>query len=170
MSEDIGHLDFPTPDPDNPEAEVAESGTDVDPGTLASLDQEQQAARDASAEFARMYGFVHDCHCAEDYEKGNTTNVSNCFVDLCNQALAVLQFSNMENKQLRLYLQQMMKMNNDLAEMLKERGFSEDLEKYFTEEITEEDETAEVIDLEVVEDETETEDSDDGDDEALTIG
>lgn len=160
MSEEIEHLDFPTPD------ENSDPEREVDPGTLANLDQEQQAFQDAKMQFARVYGFVHDCHCAEDYEKGNTVNVAECFVNLCNQAMAVLSFTNQENKQLRAYLEQMMTMNNDLANMLKERGFEDDLEKYFTEEIEEQDEAEdEIVDLEAIEDDEQ--DDDDGDEELV---
>lgn len=164
-NEDIEHLDFPLPD-DGPEKEV-------DPATLANLDQEQQAFKDARRQFAAMYGFVHDCRCAEDYAEGNTVEVAKCFVNLCNQAMAVLSFSHMENKQLRAYLEQMMVMNNDLATMLKERGFEEDLEKYFTEEIDEEDDPSfgDLQDLDLGEGNSieSARDDDDGDDEELAI-
>ncbi len=141
MSDNIEHLDFTPSEPEDDKPET-------DPAKLAALDQEQQAFRDAAADFARQYGFVHDCKCAEDYENGNTVEVARCFVNLTNQAMATLSYCNMENKQLRLYLTQLMEMNNDLATMLKERGFESDLQEYFQEEIDEEGETAEIIELE----------------------
>ena len=40
-----------------------------------------------SEEFQEMYGFPHDCHCAEDWAEGNCGVVSECFMQLSDDAL-----------------------------------------------------------------------------------
>jgi hypothetical protein len=41
----------------------------------------------ASIDFADLYGFEHDCHCAEDWKTGNTGMVSECYTQMCDDAL-----------------------------------------------------------------------------------
>lgn len=167
-NDDIEHLDF-EPEGDQPE------GTEADPGTVAHMDQEQQAFADNVKAFVNTYGFVHECHCAEDYASGNTRDVPECFLRLAQEAMAACAIYYSENKQLRMYLTQMLQMNEDLATMLKEKGHGEDLEKYFTEEIDEQQaaggdelqDEIEVVDFEEL-DESADEDDDD-DDENLSI-
>lgn len=43
-----------------------------------------------AAEFAARYGFVHECHCAEDWESGNLGVVSVCYLNMCRDALEFL--------------------------------------------------------------------------------
>ena len=133
-NDDIEHLDFPVPE-EGDESETSE----VDPATVAKMDQEQQAFTDSAEAFARTYGFVHHCHCAEDYASGNTKDVPECFLRLAQEAMGACAIYFNENKQLRVYLSQMLKMTNDLGEMLKANGHGEDLEKYFTEEMEQEE-------------------------------
>lgn len=38
-------------------------------------------------DFEDLYGFKHDCHCAEDWEEGNVGMVSECYRDMVNDAL-----------------------------------------------------------------------------------
>lgn len=50
---------------------------------------EMEVLADA-AEFAARYGFVHECHCAEDWESGNLGVVSVCYLNMCRDALEFL--------------------------------------------------------------------------------
>lgn len=40
-----------------------------------------------SEEFEEMYGFTHDCHCAADWMEGRTGLISECYTELCDDAL-----------------------------------------------------------------------------------
>lgn len=40
-----------------------------------------------SAEFQDLYGFEHNCRCAQDWIDGNTGLVSECYTKLCDDAL-----------------------------------------------------------------------------------
>lgn len=161
----IDDLDFPTPDYSEDDAETPES----DPATVAHLDQQQEQYNTDKAIFAKVYGFAHECRCAEDYTAGKTLNVTECFVGLVNDALARCAEASYENRMLTVYLEQMLQMNNDLAKMLQEFGHEAELEKYFTE-------TLEIEDAEGVEDLSDlapeaesTDESEDESDEGLTI-
>lgn len=46
-----------------------------------------EASKTPSEEFEELYGFPHDCHCAEDWESGLCGVVSECFMQLCDDAL-----------------------------------------------------------------------------------
>lgn len=48
----------------------------------------QQEPLNEEDTFLKTYGFEHDCHCAEDYEAGNVGMVSDCWAQMCNDALA----------------------------------------------------------------------------------
>lgn len=51
-----------------------------------SVRDEMEILADA-AEFAARYGFVHECHCAEDWDTGNLGVVSVCYLNMCRDAL-----------------------------------------------------------------------------------
>lgn len=46
-----------------------------------------EASRTPSEEFEELYGFPHDCRCVQDWEEGNCGVVSNCFMQLSDDAL-----------------------------------------------------------------------------------
>lgn len=160
---DIDGLDFPTPEFDE-NGEIVEQ-PDVDPATTAQLDQEQQAFADHRAAFRSAYGFDHDCHCAEDYSKGNTEAVTQCFLGMAQDALTRCAQATYEIHMLNLYLSEMLKMTQDLAKMLEDLGHTDELEKYFNEtlELEEEDGTSEIEQLVLdLTNEEEEKDDDDG--------
>lgn len=49
--------------------------------------EELEANTLPSSEFEEMYGFEHDCHCASDWAEGRTGLVSECYTNLCDDAL-----------------------------------------------------------------------------------
>jgi hypothetical protein len=49
--------------------------------------KEVEANAMAREEFAELYGFDHDCHCAADWMEGRTGLVSECYTELCDDAL-----------------------------------------------------------------------------------
>ena len=51
------------------------------------VEREIDEAALPSAEFEEMYGFEHNCHCAEDWMEGKTGLVSECYTELCDDAL-----------------------------------------------------------------------------------
>ncbi len=46
-----------------------------------------ESTKTPSEEFQEMYGFPHDCHCAQDWETGACGVVSECFMQLSDDAL-----------------------------------------------------------------------------------
>lgn len=40
-----------------------------------------------SSEFEELYGFEHNCHCASDWVEGKHGLVSECYTELCDDAL-----------------------------------------------------------------------------------
>ena len=61
--------------------------------------EEYQADQDEINEndvYMELYGFEHDCHCADDWAEGNWAVVSQCYVNMAGQALAHLEEVNKE--------------------------------------------------------------------------
>lgn len=56
--------------------------------------QLEEDTRDDAADqaaFEAKYGFIHDCHCDEDWQSGNLGVVSVCYLGLVNDALDTLE-------------------------------------------------------------------------------
>lgn len=117
------------------EEEPEEEEKEVDPGTLAFLDQRQQAFEDKRGLFYKAYGFDHKCRCADDYAEGNTTEVAKCFVQMTDDSLARCAEATYEIGMLTLYLNEMVKMVADLAKLIEDLGHGDDLEQFFLEEM-----------------------------------
>ena len=164
-NDNIDGLDFPTPDPEDlPEiGETEDFGyveeQEVDPNTVAFLDQEQAEWKGREAGFERAYGFSHHCRCSEDYAEGRTQTVTECFMRLCGEALDAAAASTYENRMLNVYLNEMLAINNDLAGMLHENGLGKELEDYFNTPV-------DIEDAEEVQDLDEPESDEPGDEEA----
>lgn len=73
----MSHLFEGPVDPDEND-ETSEETSEADENTEVLADAE---------EFAARYGFVHDCHCAEDWDTGNLGVVSVCYLNMCRDAL-----------------------------------------------------------------------------------
>jgi hypothetical protein len=168
-NDNIDGLDFPTPDPEDlPEIREnqgeEEESEPSDPSVVAFLDQQQEEWKGKEAAFQRAYGFQHNCRCSEDYAEGKVTEVTECFMRLCNEALDRSAVATYENRMLNIYLNEMLTINNDLAMMLHELGHDEELEKYFNEPADIDDvdatELQDLPELESGEDEEDTNDDD----------
>ena len=53
--------------------------------------KEEQDALNNSDEFVELYGFQHECRCAEDWAEGNLGVVSVCYLEMCRDALEYLK-------------------------------------------------------------------------------
>lgn len=87
-----------------------------DPATIAFLDQEAAAFAEVADEFAEVYGFVHNCHCDEDYAAGRVGEVTECYAGMIVESLAACAKLNHENKQLKNMVQALMEMNTAIME------------------------------------------------------
>lgn len=123
MPEDIDHLDF----------EPEDGGEPSDAAEVAFLDQESAAFNDSAESFFRIYGFKHECRCAEDYSSGNLAEVTKCFLGLSTDALDALSQKNYENRVLKIMLTQVVQINNDLMDKMNENGLEDVLRKYMDE-------------------------------------
>lgn len=65
-----------------------EKEDEIDPGTVAFLDQEQEQFNNRKDAFEQTFGFEHRCTCAKDYSEGNLTETTECFGRLCEDAMS----------------------------------------------------------------------------------
>lgn len=49
--------------------------------------KQEQDELNESDEFVKLYGFEHNCRCAEDWAEGNLGLVSECYLGMCRDAL-----------------------------------------------------------------------------------
>lgn len=81
-------FDIDEPENNEPDDEITEDEeTDED-------FEEYKAEQDAfnnSDEFFALYGFKHECRCAEDWAEGNLGVVSVCYLEMCRDALDKLK-------------------------------------------------------------------------------
>jgi hypothetical protein len=68
--------------------------------------REDQDALNDSDDFEELYGFTHDCHCAEDWEEGNLGIVSTCYLDMTKDALDTLKEMNEACKNMKATITQ----------------------------------------------------------------
>lgn len=56
----------------------------------------EQDEMNASDEFFQLYGFEHNCRCADDWAEGNLGLVSVCYLEMCREALDLLKTTRQE--------------------------------------------------------------------------
>lgn len=95
MFDDIG----PTDGDDVNENEEAED-FEPDTATIAFLDQQQAEFVNMEQEFAATYGFEHNCHCGEDYAAGRVGEITQCYHNMMQEALATCARLNAELKEM----------------------------------------------------------------------
>lgn len=67
-----------------------------------------------------MYGFDHDCHCAQDYAEGKLAQVTECYLSLADDALDTCQRLLWENNTLQGMVAAMVSMNDSLIKTIEE--------------------------------------------------
>ena len=115
------------------ENENDEEDFESDPATVAFLDQAGAEFEAQREQFAAMYGFDHDCHCAQDYAEGKLAQVTECYLTLTDDALENSARLNWENQTLQGMVQSLVQMNDDLMKALEAEGGEIDPEKILTE-------------------------------------
>src|SRR6266536_3020023 len=70
-----------------------------DMSTVAFLDQQQAEFEGMANEFEATYGFKHDCHCGEDYAAGRVGEITQCYHNMMQEALATCARMNIELKE-----------------------------------------------------------------------
>jgi len=112
----------------NEETENEEDAEDFEsnPAVLAFLDQEGAEFQAQRAQFAAMYGFDHDCHCAQDYADGKLAQVTQCYLGLTDDALDAAARLNWENQTLQGMVATLVKMNDSLITTLEEANLGID--------------------------------------------
>jgi len=150
---------------DDEEPEDEDEVIDVDPATVAFLDQESAAFAEMEDQFESTYGFKHHCTCAQDYAEGKISEVTYCFLGLANESLDACARLYWESRTLRAMLEQMLVINNDLMDKMEEAGLGKELEEYLSQELTDLDKPAENAD-ETPEGEVLESEESDGEDES----
>ena len=74
---------------------------EADPSVVAAMDQEGAEFEAQRAQFTDMYGFDHNCHCAKDYSDGALAQVTECYLELTDDALETCARLNWENQTLQ---------------------------------------------------------------------
>lgn len=72
---------------------------EADPTTIAFLDQQQAEFSNIEDEFFATYGFKHECHCGEDYAAGRVGEITQCYHNMMQEALANCARMNVELKE-----------------------------------------------------------------------
>lgn len=159
MSNVFDDYDFEGEFEDNEEPEYP---NEASPAEIAYLDQEQADFEAHMDEWFNQYGFYHKCRCSQDAAEGRVGLVPVCFMRLTEEALDRCAIATNEIRVYTRMLDEMMVINKDLVQMLEERGFSEDLERYFNETIDIEAEEFEQLSIEDSVHSTTDEPSEDG--------
>lgn len=97
MSDDLLFNDGYEDEPEDEETEAF----DADPGVVAFMDQQTAAFNAAEHEFEDRFGFVHKCHCDQDYSDGKLVEVTECYAGMIEESLAACETLMAENKLLR---------------------------------------------------------------------
>lgn len=107
-------------DPSDDERDLGEDVEkfEPDPGTVAFLDQEAAAFREIEGEFAKTYGFEHQCHCDSDYAEGRVGEVTECFAGMVTEALATCASFKYENDHLKTMVAQLLEINGQLTDQI----------------------------------------------------
>ena len=118
---------------DNEEDGDDEEAFEADPSVVAALDQEGAEFEAQRQQFAEMYGFDHNCHCAKDYSDGSLAQVTECYLELTDDALEACARLNWENMTLQGMVQTMVGMNDNLMTYIKESGLDIDPDQFLAE-------------------------------------
>lgn len=70
------------------DGEGQEAPFEPDMSTVAFLDQQQAEFEGMADEFEDTYGFKHECHCGEDYAAGRVGEITQCYHNMMQEALA----------------------------------------------------------------------------------
>lgn len=70
------------------ESNEDEEKFEPDTATIAFLDQQQAEFEGMADEFEGTYGFKHECHCGEDYAAGRVGEITQCYHNMMQEALA----------------------------------------------------------------------------------
>ena len=114
-----------------------EEAFEADPSVVAALDQEGAEFEAQRQQFAEMYGFDHNCHCAKDYSDGSLAQVTECYLELTDDALEACARLNWENITLQGMVQTMVGMNDNLMTYIKESGLDIDPDQFLAEALSE---------------------------------
>lgn len=166
----MGTYEDDTPDfaeePTDEELEAVEKAL-TDPRTIAFLDQQEAEFEAGRENWAKLYGFDHDCTCSRDYTNGKVGTVTRCFMKLTSQALARCAEATHEIRVFRAMLDEMLAVNNDLVKLMEDLGHEKELQEYFGETLELEDDVLSQMELQFtdegapeLEDESEDEDED----------
>ena len=79
-----------------PENDNEDETFEPDIATVAFLDQQQAEFGNMEAEFEATYGFKHECHCGEDYAQGKVGEITQCYHNMMQDALATCARLNAE--------------------------------------------------------------------------
>lgn len=104
----------------------SDEGFESDPGTVAYLDQQGAEFAAQREQFLAMYGFDHDCRCANDYAEGKLAQVTECYLELTDDALETCARLNWENQTLQGMVKAMVQMNDDLMKVMEDEEIDVD--------------------------------------------
>lgn len=79
-----------------PEDDDTSEDFEPDIATVAFLDQQQAEFGNMEADFEATYGFKHECHCGEDYAAGKVGEITQCYHNMMQEALATCARLNAE--------------------------------------------------------------------------
>lgn len=150
-------------DGDEDEREIDEDDIEIDAAAVAHLDQEEAAWEQQRAAFTQVYGFDHQCHCSQDYTSGRLKTVTECFMNLTNQAMQRSAEATHELRLMGALVEELLKLNNDLVELFKVNGLEKELEEYFNQETTLDEDIVEELEGASDAEEPEAEELDDAD-------
>ena len=87
---------------DLPQDGESNEGEEFEPdmATVAFLDQQQAEFEGMKDDFFNTYGFEHDCHCGEDYAAGRVGEITQCYHNMMQEALATCARLNIELKEM----------------------------------------------------------------------
>lgn len=77
--------------------------------------REAQAPLNENDTFLKTYGFEHHCRCAEDYVEGNVGTVSDCWANMCSDALATCAFMKGEIDRFKIIVAELQTQLNELG-------------------------------------------------------
>jgi hypothetical protein len=77
-----------------------ETEFEPDIATVAFLDQQQAEFGSMEQDFEATYGFKHECHCGEDYAAGKVGEITQCYHNMMQEALANCARLNAELKEM----------------------------------------------------------------------
>lgn len=86
--------------PEETSGDEGDESFEPDIATVAFLDQQQAEFGNMEEEFKATYGFEHNCHCGEDYAAGRVGEITQCYHNMMQEALATCANLNAELKEM----------------------------------------------------------------------